>query len=65
MNTFMGVAVNDMLSEMRSYSFELQTKINKTPKWRKIKRYHLLEKLYKVDEDRGLIAHVLNDDEGY
>lgn len=65
MNTFLGYSVDDMLATMRKDAFALQREINKTPKWRKIKRYHLLEQLYKLDEDRGLIAHILNDDEGY
>lgn len=54
-----------MLDNMKEESFKLQRQINKTPKWRMIKRYRLLEKLYKLDEDRGLIAHTMNDDEGY
>lgn len=65
MNTFLGMDVGEMLDAMRKDSFALQRAINHTPKWRKIKRYRLLERLYKLDEDRGLIAHVLNDDEGY
>lgn len=65
MNTFLGFPVDEMLKAMREASFALQREINHTPKWRKIKRYRLLEQLYKLDEDRGLIAHVLNDDEGY
>jgi hypothetical protein len=54
-----------MLDNMREESLKLQRKINHTPRWRVIKRYFLLEKLYKLDESRGLIAHVMNDDEGY
>lgn len=65
MNTLMAMPVNEMLDNMRKESFALQHRINHTPKWRKVKRYYLLERLYKLDEDRGLIAHVLNDDEGY
>lgn len=65
MNTFLGMDVDTWLDSMRKDSFALQREINNTPKWRKIKRYHLLERLYKLDEYRGLIAHVLNDDEGY
>lgn len=64
-NTFLGMDVDGLLDAMRKDSFALQREINKTPKWRKIKRYRLLERLYKLDEDRGLIAHVLNDNEGY
>ena len=55
----------DMLAEMKEQSFSLQREINKTPKWRKIKRYLLLEKLYKLDEDRGLIAHVFEMEDKY
>lgn len=54
-----------MLDNMTKESFKLQREINRTPKWRMIKRYRLLEKLYKLDEARGLISHVMNDDEGY
>jgi len=54
-----------MLDNMKEESFKLQREINKTPQWRKIKRYRLLERLYKLDEDRGLISHTMNDDEGY
>lgn len=54
-----------MLDNMKKESFKLQRQINHTPKWRMIKRYRLLEKLYQLDEDRGLIAHVMNHDEGY
>jgi hypothetical protein len=65
MNTFLEIPVDSMLQEMRREAFDLQRQINKTPKWRKVRRYRLFEKLYKLDEDRGLIAHVLNDDLGY
>jgi len=64
-NTLFGIPVDGLLASMREESFAIQREINKTPKWRKIKRYRLFERLYKLDEDRGLLAHVLNDDEGY
>ena len=65
MNTFLGIPVDDWLSTMREDSRKLTTEIYKTPKWRKIKRYRLFEKREKLDDDRGLLSHVLNDDEGY
>ncbi len=61
----MDLWISEMLIRMKAESFVLQREINKTPRWNVVKRYILLEKLYQLDEDRGLLAHVLNDDEGY
>lgn len=65
MNLMQDFNVAELLANMKEESFRLQREINKTPRWNVIKRYLLLEKLYKLDEDRGLLVHVLNDDEGY
>lgn len=40
---------------------ELKTQLYHTPKWRKIKRYHLFEKIEKLEEDFALMDHVFND----
>lgn len=48
-----------MLDNMKKEIFHLQRQINHTPKWRVIKRYRLLEKLYKLEEDHGLISHTM------
>lgn len=48
-------------SFMKDEIWKLQKELNHTPKWRKIKRYRLLEKLYKLEEDYGLMDHVFND----
>lgn len=41
---------------------ELRRELYRTPKWRKIKRYRLFEKIEKLEEDRGLIEHVMMED---
>lgn len=40
---------------------ELRWELYYTPKWRKIKRYRLFEKIHKLDEDYALIDHIFND----
>lgn len=56
-------ATPQILEEMRLETMNLSRKLYKTPKWRKIKRYHLFERINKLEEDIGLISHVMLDDQ--
>lgn len=44
-----------MQAELR----ELRRQLYHTPKWRKIKRLNLFEKINRLEEDIGLLDHVL------
>lgn len=48
-------------SSMQEEIRDLQWKLYRTPKWRKIKRYRLFEKIHKIEEDYALMDHVFND----
>lgn len=48
-------------SSMQDEIRELRWQLYDTPKWRKIKRYRLFEKIDKLEDDFGLMDHVFND----
>lgn len=48
-----------VVSAMDDEIRELSWRLYRTPRWRMIRRYRLFERIYKLGEDRDLIAHVL------
>lgn len=56
---FTGTDMHVVLAHMDAAIRELNSEIEHTSKWRKVKRYRLLEKLFKLEGDRGLIEHVM------
>jgi hypothetical protein len=60
-NTFVGIPVDAILDSLRKQEWEISRELFHTPKWRKVKRYRLLELKQKLAEEIDLIDHVLND----
>lgn len=52
-----------LVDGMRQEIKMLKRELYKTPKWRKVKRYRLFERIDKLEEDEALITHVMLDDE--
>lgn len=51
-----------VVTQMNKEIWKLEKDLYYTPKWRKIKRYRMFERLNKLQEDKGLIEHVLMED---
>jgi uncharacterized protein YdcH (DUF465 family) len=52
-----------MVDNMKAERVKLKQELYHTPRWRKIKRYRLFEKIEKLDGDISLIVHVMLDDD--
>lgn len=57
----LGIDAHALVADMYMEVAGLRRELHRTPKWRKIKRYRLFEKIEKLEEDRGLIEHVMLD----
>jgi hypothetical protein len=53
-NTVLAYSVREMTRLICS----LASQIDKTPRWRVIKRYKLLETYYRLETDRALLEHM-------
>lgn len=56
-----GIPVRHILLHMDTIIRQLDRQISNTSKWRMVKRYRLLEKLYRLENDKALIDHVMGD----